>query len=77
MSSPVETLTPEEEMKEAFRVFDTDGDGYITKDELKQVMQQLDPDMSDADIDDMMVEADTNRDGRIDFNEFKKMMADK
>jgi len=40
-------------------------------------MQQLDPDMSDADIDDMMNEADTNGDGKIDFSEFKRMMADK
>jgi len=77
MSTPIETLSPEEEMKEAFRVFDTDGDGVISKEELKQVMQQLDPDMSDADIDDMMHEADTNKDGKIDFNEFKRMMSDK
>ena len=40
-------------------------------------MQQLDPDMTDADIDDMMSEADTNGDGRIDFPEFARMMADK
>lgn len=39
-------------------------------------MQQLDPEMSDADIEDMMNEADTNKDGKIDFNEFKRMMAD-
>ena len=39
-------------------------------------MQQLDPDMSDVDIDDMMNEADVNKDGKIDFSEFKKMMAD-
>jgi len=40
-------------------------------------MQQLDPDMTDTDIDDMMDAADTNFDGKIDFQEFTKMMADK
>lgn len=31
MSQPLDSLSPEDEMMEAFRVFDTDGDGYITK----------------------------------------------
>lgn len=77
MSQPLDSLSPEDEMMEAFRVFDTDGDGYITKEELRQVMQQLDPDMSDKDIDDMMKEADVDNNGKIDFEEFKRMMADK
>jgi len=31
MATPIETLSPEDEMAEAFRVFDTDGDGFISK----------------------------------------------
>lgn len=31
MTEPMDTLTPEEELRDAFKVFDTDNDGYITK----------------------------------------------
>lgn len=40
-------------------------------------MQQLDPDMTDKDVDDMMSEADVDQNGKIDFTEFQRMMADK
>ena len=31
----------EEEIKEAFKVFDKDGDGYLTQKELRQVKQNI------------------------------------
>jgi calmodulin len=58
-------------------VFDKDGDGYITAVELKLVMKQLGEDLSEEQLNDMMREADSNGDGRIDFNEFCKMMGAK
>ncbi len=35
------TNSPDEEMRQAFKVFDKDGDGFITGTELKLVMQQV------------------------------------
>lgn len=66
-----------EELKQAFKVFDKDGDGYITATELKLVMKQLGEDLTQEQLNDMMREADTNSDGRIDFGEFCKMMGGK
>merc|ERR1711988_281804 len=64
----------------AFRVFDIDGDGKITKDELKQVLGGSDPshnlnEVCDAGkIEAMIKDIDTNSDGQIDFEEFKAML---
>ena len=65
------------ELREAFKVFDKDGDGFITSTELKLVMKQLGEDLTDEQLADMMKEADSNSDGRIDFPEFCKMMGGK
>ncbi len=67
----------EEELRQAFRVFDKDGDGYITAVELKLVMKQLGEELSQEQLSDMMREADGNGDGKIDFVEFCKMMGAK
>jgi len=53
-----------------FRQWDTDGSGSITRKELKKVMRSLMGRMSEEDIDVLMDEADTNRNGLIDLEEF-------
>ena len=68
MMTKRQTVDPDDEMREAFRVFDKDGDGYISAAELKVVMMNLGEKLSDAEVDDMLKEADTNGDGRIDYN---------
>ena len=66
-----------DELVAAFKVFDKNGDGCISKMELKQVMAQLGENLTDEQLNDMMKEADVNGDGGIDFEEFKKMMGSK
>jgi len=75
MSGKIGTRTPDLELKEAFAVFDMDGDGFITKHELKTVMTTLGEEIDDDTIDLMIEGVDTDGDGDIDFPEFKKMMA--
>ncbi len=70
-------IPEDEELRQAFKVFDADGNGTISKVELKRVMDMLGEKLSDAQIDEMMKEADLNGDGEIDFFEFKKMMSSK
>jgi len=76
------TLDRKEYLKEdivwsAFRVFDRNGDGKISQDELKQVLG--DGDVTDAlggvdAIKQLLTEVDGNGDGVIDFAEFMQMM---
>merc|ERR1712154_15454 len=62
------------EIEQTFKVFDKNGDGKITFDELKEVLTALGEEVTDKDVMDMIKEADLNGDGAIDFEEFKIMM---
>ena len=57
----------EKENRETFLVFDKDGDGYITKDELRKVMSLLNEKLTDAELDEMILEADEDGDGRVNY----------
>nr|P43187.1 RecName: Full=Calcium-binding allergen Bet v 3; AltName: Full=Allergen Bet v III; AltName: Allergen=Bet v 3 [Betula pendula]CAA55854.1 allergen [Betula pendula] len=59
-----------------FKVFDEDGDGYISARELQMVLGKLGfSEGSEIDrVEKMIVSVDSNRDGRVDFFEFKDMM---
>nr|AAA29509.1 calmodulin [Plasmodium falciparum]CAA40264.1 calmodulin [Plasmodium falciparum] len=69
-------LTEEQisEFKEAFSLFDKDGDG--TK-ELGTVMRSLGQNPTEAELQDMINEIDTDGNGTIDFPEFLTLMARK
>jgi calcium-binding protein CML len=66
----------EGDMEEAFRVFDEDGDGFISAAELQAVLRKLG--LSEArnlaTVQEMICSVDSNCDGRVDFREFKNMM---
>lgn len=71
-----ETAQEESELSEAFKVFDEDGDGYISPKELLVVLKKLEL-IEGNEIDKvqkMIFSVDLNRDGRVDFFEFKDMM---
>lgn len=64
------------EVKEAFDVFDKNGDGFIDAEELQRVLSLLGLKQG-SDIENckrMIRSFDENRDGRIDFNEYVKLM---
>ncbi len=64
----------EEELLEAFKIFDRDNKGYITALELRLVMNNLGEVLSPYEIDELVKEADIDGDGHIDYDEFLKMM---
>merc|ERR1711973_682698 len=69
MESMREAMTGDEEaeddISQAFKVFDKDGDGLITAEEIQETMLGLGEDVSEADL---------NGDGFIDFTEFSNLM---
>ena len=58
----------EEELREAFKVFDKDGNGFISADELRHVMTNLGEKLTDEEINEMIKEADIDGDGHVDYN---------
>jgi len=66
----------EEKLFMAFKMFDKDGNGKISAQELKEVLgnAELYSEKDEKAWDDLIKEADLNGDGEIDYNEFLTMM---
>eukprot|EP00913_Durusdinium_trenchii_P012235 g11488.t1 len=64
------TKDTEEELIEAFKVFDRDRDGFISGGELRQSMTNLGERLNDTEVDEMIKEADLDGDGLINYDEF-------
>ena len=54
----------EEDIREAFRVFDKDGTGYVSVAELKHAMISLGERLTEEEVDELTREADIDADGR-------------
>jgi len=63
----------EESLREAFAVFDADGSGFVTREELKAALTTCGEPMSDAEVDAMLKGYDDG-DGQLNFKEFVAMM---
>ena len=72
-------LTEEQkaELKEAFSLFDRDGDGTITIKELQVVMRSIGQNPTEEEVMAMINEVDSDNDGEVDFREFMELMAKK
>ncbi|CAD5119994.1 DgyrCDS8577 [Dimorphilus gyrociliatus] len=75
----MESLTDEQiaEFREAFQVFDKDGNGSISTKELGMVMRSLGQNPTEQDLMEMINEVDIDGSGAVDFSEFVNMMAKK
>jgi len=74
MARKMKDTDTEEELIEAFKVFDRDGNGFISAAELRHVMTNLGEKLTDEEVDEMIREADVDGDGQINYEEFVKMM---
>lgn len=63
------------ELREAFSVFDKDGDGSITVHDLTEVFKAMGQNINVADATRMVAEADLDANGTVDFPEFLTMVA--
>jgi hypothetical protein len=66
MARKMKDTDSEEEIREAFKVFDRDNNGFISAAELRHVMTSIGEKLSDDEVDEMIREADQDGDGRID-----------
>ena len=54
------------------RVFDSGGKGFVRREEFKRYMMSFtDEELTDAEIEKLLSDADLNGDGRIDYAEFR------
>jgi calmodulin len=74
MSEKIKPLNPQEEMMEAFKVFDKDGNGFVSKIDLKQVMHYLGEDLTIEELEEIIKDWDEDGDGQLNFEEFSALM---
>ncbi|XP_027461685.1 calmodulin-1-like [Zalophus californianus] len=76
MARKMKDIDREEEIRKAFRVFDKDGNSYISAAELCHVMTNLGEKLTDE-VDEMIREADIDGVGQVNYEEFVQMMTAK
>ena len=67
----------EDNLARAFAYFDKDNSGYISRLEVQKVITDFGLDREFGDVNDFMEAADTNKDGKIDYDEFLAVMTAK
>lgn len=60
--------------RHVFHMFDTEGKGYITKENLKSVAENLGESMSEEELQEMVDRANGKKDGKVTFQEFEAIM---
>lgn len=66
-----------EEIREAFGVFDKDGNGTIAASELKHVLMTMGEKLSQEEVDVIIREADIDGEGHIAYEQFIHLMSPK
>ncbi|XP_047660959.1 calcium-binding protein 1b isoform X4 [Tachysurus fulvidraco] len=64
------------ELRDAFKEFDSNGDGKISSSELREAMKKLlGQQIKRKELEDIVKDIDLNGDGHVDFEEFVRMMS--
>merc|ERR1719347_2390605 len=74
MTREIHDADIEEEIREAFRVFDKEGHGFISVPDLTHVLQTLGEKLAPDETQELMSEADLDGDGNINYEEFITML---
>jgi len=74
----LQSKSPREEahLLAAFKMYDKNSDGFITKQELQVTMEECGEKLTDKEAQTMIDQADTDHDGRVNYREFINMMKD-
>uniref|UniRef100_A0A8D2PHB3 Calcium binding protein 7 n=1 Tax=Zosterops lateralis melanops TaxID=1220523 RepID=A0A8D2PHB3_ZOSLA len=74
---PDSFLLPPTEIREAFKVFDRDGNGFISKQELGTAMRSLGYMPNEVELEVIIQRLDMDGDGQVDFEEFVTLLGPK
>merc|ERR1739846_12978 len=66
--------TMKRELKDAFRIYDKEGQGYITTETLRGLISELLAPLTGEELDGIIEELDEDGSGTMDFDEFCEMM---
>jgi len=75
MIRKIQRTVSQEEIRDAFHAIDTDGNGFISPNELQDMMKILKEDLTEEQLDELIKEAETNGNGQINYEEFAAKVA--
>ena len=67
MDKRMKGIDTEEEIRDMFKVFDVDGNGFISSEEFKWTMMNLGQQLTEEEVEEILRAADLNGDGQIDL----------
>jgi calmodulin len=76
LSSHARAAYPEEELVDAFRVFDRDGTGRLPVETIEKILKSLKQPFTDDQISELISQADVDEQASIDYREFVRVMLD-
>lgn len=74
MRSKIRDTDNQVELREAFNVFDKDGDNFINISDLLHIMKHLGEKLTEEEAEIMIHEVDIDGDGRVSYEEFSRMI---
>jgi len=72
-----EPIDTEEDIRQAFRVFDKESNGFIPAAEIRQVLTTIGDVLEEEEIDELIRQADVDGDGQVNYEEFVTRMMSK
>ena len=69
MEKKIENVEDEEEILSAFRIFDNDGSGLISAEELREALTSLGEKLTQEEVDDLFSEAEIGEDGLFNYHD--------
>lgn len=77
MARDLKNYNSEQDLRNAWKVFDREGKGVLTAAELRHILSSIGEKLSKEELDDLMKEADPDAKGKVQYEEFVRMMTSK
>ena len=74
MNNKLKQTETEQELIEAFKIFDKEGKGLISENEFKHIMLSLGEKISEEELEEMMKKADPDKKGFVNYKQFAKVI---
>jgi calmodulin len=77
MVDKMKNVDTEQEVRDAFRVFDVNGNGFLSADELRHVATNLGEKLTEEEANEMIRSANVDGNGQINYEDFVNLMIPK
>jgi calmodulin len=77
MVDKMRNVDTEQEVRDAFRVFDVNGNGFLSADELRHVATNLGEKLTEEEANEMIRSANVDSNGQINYEDFVHLMIPK